>query len=321
MKTKLILIFTALFAVAATTNVLNQFEDPSVKITARIIGEDQQPIEGAKVSLGFGNMSVNGVTDVNGVFIGEGRCRGDYGASVTKDGYYFSGLNGPQLTNIINGKWLPWNPTCETTLRTIGKPVALYTKNVRTEIPVIGKACGYDLEAGDWVAPYGKGMKSDLVFVISSKSVTNTQNFDVQGELTFANPLDGLDHVPQAIVKYSSFKWERLAPENGYQPQYRLFYTWWGSQHQQPTQNFKFGGKEWEGYFFRVRTVEQNGKIVSAHYGKIRGGIEIDPRWTSTCTVAFTYYFNPTPNDRNLEWDTKKNLFSGLSSMQTPRDP
>jgi hypothetical protein len=54
---------------------------------------------------------------------------------------------------------------------------------------------------------------------------------------------------------------------------------------------------------------------------KIRGGIEVDPRWSSTCTVTFTYYFSPTPNDRNLEWDMKKNLFGGLTDMQTPREP
>jgi hypothetical protein len=86
-------------------------------------------------------------------------------------------------------------------------------------------------------------------------------------------------------------------------------------------QNFKFGNNKWEGYFFRVRTVEQDGKIVSARYGKIRGGIEVDPRWSSTCSVTLTYYFNPTPNDRNLEWDMKKNLFGGLTDMETPREP
>jgi hypothetical protein len=42
---------------------------------------------------------------------------------------------------------------------------------------------------------------------------------------------------------------------------------------------------------------------------------------TGICTIIFTYYFDPTPNDRNLEWDTKKNLFSGLTSMETPREP
>ena len=45
------------------------------------------------------------------------------------------------------------------------------------------------------------------------------------------------------------------------------------------------------------------------------------------CVIAvgiafvFTYYFNPIPNDRNLEWDTKRNLFSGLTDMETPREP
>jgi len=35
----------------------------------------------------------------------------------------------------------------------------------------------------------------------------------------------------------------------------------------------------------------------------------------------YVYYFNATPNDRNLEWDTKKNLFGNLPPLQTPREP
>jgi hypothetical protein len=36
--------------------------------------------------------------------------------------------------------------------------------------------------------------------------------------------------------------------------------------------------------------------------------------------VYFAYYFNPTPNDRNIEFDTEKNLFKGkgLNRIMTP---
>ena len=62
-------------------------------------------------------------------------------------------------------------------------------------------------------------------------------------------------------------------------------------------------------------------ELDSAHCGKIRGRIEVDPRWTTICTILFTYYYNLTPNDRNLEWDQKRNLFSGLTDMETPHEP
>jgi hypothetical protein len=325
MKTKLIVCLAALLAIAATNVTMQHFELPLAKVTVSVVDENRQPIENADVSLGFGDSSVKGVTDVNGLFTGEGRCNiSGIGSTITKDGYYWGFAPTPNFRErdeILN-HWKPWGETCTTVLRPVGKPVALYAKKVQANIPILGEPCGYDLEVGDWVAPHGKGMNKDLIFTIRNKEVRDAGNFDAQGEMTFKQPLDGLQEtsIPD-IGKNSVFRWKRQAPETGYEPKFLLQNTWWESLHQKPVRSFKFGGKEWEGYFFRVRTVEQDGKIVSAHYGKIRGGIEIEPRESKTCTIIFTYYFNPTPLDRNLEWDTKRNLFGGLTDMETPREP
>ena len=71
-------------------------------------------------------------------------------------------------------------------------------------------------------------------------------------------------------------------------------------------------------YYFRVRTTrDANGKIVTAHYGKMYGPLEIRPamrRWGHDVSKGqggffISYlYFNPTPNDRNVEFDPKRNL-------------
>jgi hypothetical protein len=37
--------------------------------------------------------------------------------------------------------------------------------------------------------------------------------------------------------------------------------------------------------------------------------------------VLFTYYLNPTPNDRNMEFDPKQNLFKDLKPMEEVKDP
>ena len=64
-------------------------------------------------------------------------------------------------------------------------------------------------------------------------------------------------------------------------------------------------------YLFRVRTVEDHdGNIVSARYGKIYGDF-----------MQFSYYLNPTPNDRNIEFDPKQNLLGGLSALEQVRVP
>jgi hypothetical protein len=64
-------------------------------------------------------------------------------------------------------------------------------------------------------------------------------------------------------------------------------------------------------YFFRVRTVlDENGNVKSAQYGKIYGDF-----------MQFRYYFNPTPNSRNIEFDPKHNLLSGLQSFEQVSAP
>jgi len=60
------------------------------------------------------------------------------------------------------------------------------------------------------------------------------------------------------------------------------------------------------GFFLRTRVkLDAQGNIISAHYTKIMGDI----RLAAQGSLHFTYYFNPTANDRNLEFDPSKNLF------------
>lgn len=53
---------------------------------------------------------------------------------------------------------------------------------------------------------------------------------------------------------------------------------------------------------------------MSALYGKVYG----DFRVNELRGVSFTYYLNPTPNDRNLEFDRKTNF--NLTDGREPRD-
>ena len=60
-------------------------------------------------------------------------------------------------------------------------------------------------------------------------------------------------------------------------------------------------------YYFRIRTqTNELGQVTNALYGKIYGQIN----------GCFTYFLNPTPNDRNVEFDPKRNLFMNLKSME-----
>lgn len=66
---------------------------------------------------------------------------------------------------------------------------------------------------------------------------------------------------------------------------------------------------------FRTRTkVDENGNLIEARYGKNYGPIEFRlnltderPSYRKRVTL-WNYYLNPTVNDTNLEYDSKRNL-------------
>jgi len=185
---------------------------------------------------------------------------------------------------------------------------------VQADLPALGQECGYDLEKGDWVSPYGKGEKTDFIF-IGHREFKARNNFDVLVELTFANPRDGiLETKLPSVGKNSRFRSEREAPVDGYNKSVQI---------RNAVQNGAFIDtfEQATPFFFRVRTVVQGGRIIAANYGKISGGLRLDGVNSKTCTILFTYYLNPTSLDQNMEWDTTKNLIPSLKHKETPREP
>jgi hypothetical protein len=319
MKTKILVLLAALLGTAATERE-QQPGLAKVTVTAQVVNELDAPLAGATVKFVFGEqydasaiVRVEGITGDDGRFTGEGYSDGIFGATVIKDGYYPSGLSVPTLSDIVNRK--PQTVLAKSILRPIGKPVALYVKGGWFEIPVIGAPCGYDLEIGDWVPPYGKGAIADLIIQLERRYASR-DDFEVTAAIRFSQPLDGIQEVElPAIGCNSVFKWQREAPEAGYQPVLTTRFA------HRPGSGFENSASEDNNYFFRVRTVASNGKVVSALYGKIRGGLQLAPSHSVTSKIRLNYYLNPTPLDRNLEWETRHNLFVGPSDPDTPRDP
>ena len=285
------------------------------KITIHAVDETGHSVPDAKVSIGFVDTenpnaprNVSGITDANGLFTGEGRAYFSLGADISKEGYYMSGGGIDHLTPGVV-RMAPWNPMVTSILRPIGSPTALYAKKVTTDVPVLNQLCGYDLEKGDWVSPYGKGSTPDLTFRIK-RDYKSWFDFTVIAELGFSQPLGGLVRMKSPdIARNSVFRWERLAPENGYIAQHVIRFV----SHHPDTgisseRSFDMAKTD-VGYFFRVRTVADGERLSLANYGKIIGDIGVDPRESKTCAISFLYYYNPIPNSRNLEFDPKQNLF------------
>ncbi|HEY5753615.1 MAG TPA: hypothetical protein VIT21_10730, partial [Chthoniobacterales bacterium] len=138
------------------------------------------------------------------------------------------------------------------------------------------------------------------------------QPFNVVLTIRFKNEGDGIQSVLAPINVGSELRLPRYSPESGYQS--KLVKS---TSRKATNAMIQRDYRDDQNYFFRIRTVKKEGKIVSANYGKIDRDIEF---WGNEL-IRFTYYLNPVPNDRNMEFDPKRNLLNGLSDREIVTAP
>lgn len=260
-------------------------EIPTARLTLRALDEEENPVSDAHVRMTFeeafnwsGSSSkivpVSGVTNDEGKFTGEGHSFDTQGGQLQKASYYMSSPESYNFKKAIAGKWQPWNPTLDVVMRKIINPIAMYAKYLNIGIPKIGETLGFDLEAGDWVAPYGRGKLADILF---TAKLDRRAEYDFDYELKIAFPQKGDGLQTFKPERDSVFKSPRTAPLEGYQSEWLQKRS--AKQGTAEISNID----EKKNYFFRVRTVlNAEGKVISANYGKIYGDF-----------MNFTYYLNP----------------------------
>lgn len=266
---------------------------------------------------------------------------GKLGASlrVSKDGYYGFGVQNAEDFRFPSGEL---NGGVEKTimLRPVIKPIALHAKltqprrhapDAETRIPVLGEWCGYDFEIGDWVSPHGNGKVTDVLIFFDREFVRfdasgwqqtleqrrefSKKAYAVRGEewteekfrlksglwnlvfkVAFPNEKEGIILVEDGFNEHSVLRMPHMAYEEGYVSEYGY----------QITSNEYLKRRDDIGFFLRTRVVlDRQGNIESANYAKIYEDFKV----TIDGKIEFAYYFNVTPNDRNLEFDPKQNLF------------
>lgn len=285
--------------------------------TFRVIDTEGVPVTNALIKHCFHNNRtpdkerlVEKYTGTNGYAVFQGETSGGLTYRVQKDGYYSSDgkytewqekWTPPDSPNIKKGRWQPWNPTFEVVLKQIKNPIPMYVKSIRTDIPVPNTFVGFDLERGAWVAPYGGGIRSDILFKLY-RDLKSWQDYRSSLTITFPSRGDGIQNIYATHKGGAELAMPYSAPLDGYTT--NLFFEESNGNYQEE--------REDQNYTLRVRTVlDENGKVASALYGKIHGNILFDVRGSETASLLFTYYLNPVPNDRNIEFDPDKNLFGG----------
>lgn len=301
------------------------------KVTVKVVDQDGEAVTNANVGVssfrywdrsgqGFGKNVYDKYServDDNGVAVFECESKnGELGIRVDAEGYYHSSWPVFRFDKVVDGRWHPHNPTVEYMVKKRKDPTALYAKTYlinHTSIPKKGEACGYDFEIGDWVAPYGKGGKADIVFYLEVERDNGVNDHDCTLKVTFSNEGDGFVSSPAPLKQGSELRLDYLAPQDGFSPLLSI------RAYIDPAERVRYTGyARTQNYFLRVRTkLNENGEVIRANYAKVHGDFEF---W-HTGDMKFTYYFNPTPNDRNLEFDPKKNLFTDLKNVMKVAAP
>jgi hypothetical protein len=298
------------------------------EITVHVVDDLGVSVAGAKSSIFFVNSREDderaGLTDKVGVFSANGDSSNSFGFIIAKDGYYSARVGGLAKDMDHN---------VEVSLPRKVNPIPLYALRCEGsegfDFPLNNVWVGFDFEVADWVVPHGKGRTADILlrfkneykglkdsrmslneriefhksFYLKRNEEWTMEKFQVSYgkwdgvlEVSFPNQGDGI-FEEKRFLEYSQLKMPHMAPEDGYVATWRYEAS---NYHYKPR-------REKVGFFLRTRVKRDlQGGIVSANYAKFIGDLNVD---AATGRLEFVYYFNPAPNNRNLEFDPKKNLF------------
>ena len=276
------------------------------KITLRVTDSLGMPVKNATVFValypkaeGVGT-PVRRETDENGLLVIEGMTKSLIEYAIQKDGYYpnpyakYWVYNNSLPTCVKDGKWYPWNPTVEVTLKEERYPIPLLTEFLAGKELPNGEEMGFDCKVGDWVESHGKGIYPDFTMIYTSKNNT-WENLEDQLLIT-TKEHGGFLQMP--LDSFSKFRSVYEAPLSGYEQSIKLERK--KGKEQEPL-NVQIPEDQYLIFRSRVK-MDEKGDFAQSNYGKIYrlqyGHGDLAQR---IGYVKFTYYFNPTENDRNLE--------------------
>lgn len=324
-----------------------------------IDSENGLPIPGIKIEGSFLNLpkgwnesakdnDVDAITKQNGVAKLSGNTEKGIGGYriYNNPGYYnmeWTQIKFSEQSMFRLGRWLPTDIVSTARLDRVINPVPLYVKTARKKyreanvrnytvwkkhqglsatnnVPVIKDiSFSFDMIKGEWLPPHGNGEYEDIRFTFNETVLGWIKGRGYDGtymtkkyrvDVVVAMPGEGNGVVEMPSNKGSGIK-IRTVPYNGYINTFSRWKGWFGGG-----DGIKTDCDKNRNYAFRIRTkYDASGNVESAYYGKIYGDFNVK----DVEGVEFLYYLNPTPNDRNLEWDMKNNLCPTQERIHNPQ--
>ena len=177
-----------------------------------------------------------------------------------------------------------------------------------------GGRLSWDMLKADWLPPLGTGSVADIVFdkkpreqleEFASRNGSRLPRWKETMLVSFPGAGNGIVEVEPAPGPLAV----RSSPTAGFVNERDVWEMI--DERGQRSSSMDVDRK----FCLRIRSkFDQQGRLTSAHYGKIYGNIGFIPLYGQRVTMAspsLLYYVNFTPLDTNLEWDGKNNLLSG----------
>lgn len=281
------------------------------ELTVRVVDDAKQPVGDAKVRVRFDSaLKASGevkslVTDTNGLALVIGRTGKSVMLHVTKNGYYASHdeINYVAMGHgASGGYWLPRNLEKTIVLRPVKDPKAAGPKigGFRTS-KKIGEWLKYDLETGDFVSPEGKGTIGDFEVLFNWDGKLGNEYTGMSVKIRFPDEYSGGCYVDKVMC--SDFKGAYAFPLT--RDLLKEFFYFAHEERNQKTGEFikreekMFDGAKSLLVRSRCEVDPLTKKIVKCHYSQI-SDLQFGCGYDGIVFLVESF-FNPTPNDTNLE--------------------
>lgn len=269
-----------------------------------VVDDIGEPVSNASVSVTFYTTSETvdvrrGKTDENGYFSANGRCIGEVYALIRKDGHYETKI-APAFRTLSDSdaarrhRWS--DDVVKTTARLKRKRNAVDMKFFRRQywpFPVTNQVFLLDLEKGQWCPPYGNGRHGDISLLY--EAVEHPEEgwaVSYWNRLTLAMPnaVDGFYRLKNE--SFSKFAYAYEADTNAVYSKSIILEI-----ERKNDRMVKVEIPRDDEYFiFRVRTeTNELGRVTRANYGRIGEKLHL------AMGLSIKAWFNPAPNDTNLE--------------------
>ena len=300
----------------------------SEKLRVTVVDDMGSPVSNATVRVGFSTSHVlfggghashdkgghaMSKTDTNGVATVKFNCTSsDFGWRVVADGYYRGDLHNehfkfdeiivpPCFVKVVLHEH---DKSGNEKLFRIKNPQPMYAHYPieRRKVPKTNGRYGFDLAEYDWLPPIGVGKIADFYLVRAVGDLPDSGEYEF-GRIEFNKDCGYYVGKQTGCTEFPAIY---HADPNAYFQTNIVLKCIRHRESRDWVEPLPILGND-EYLVLRTRVVhDEHGNIVAANYSRILGEFRANPSISTAESI-----FNPVPNDTNLEFDKKRNLFKG----------